>query len=656
MPRPFVPEDLLRVEVPADPRISPDGESVVYAVKRVGEKNKYATDLYLWQEAGVRRLTSGESNDGSPKWKPDGSSIAFASDRLKPKPGLFELPMAGGEPRQLVSLPEGSLSKYEWSPDGKHIAFLYRKKSEERTEEEKKKRSEDGRSEPPIIVESLIWRMDGDGVFGDDRYEVCVLDVQSGEWRFVVDAAADGEYAFCWLDSARLAVAYNPSKNPTMEPWDDDIHIIELNGQTRKLENLPIGQKSALTRLENGDLALCFNDRSEHKFGYKAGRICYLNVDTGAWSDPWKGRDDLDANSWTLSDIKEPGYGASLYADGARLLGTLSAAGSTHVYEFMRDGTMKALTEGDGEWTLGSVKGDMLAVANITKTTLPEIEIRKGGEVVYRSEHNKELHEEVNFIAGEEAWVESEPGVKVQTWHLKPANYKEGTKYPAVLDVHGGPHGLYSCCVFLEMQSLAGAGYVVCWSNPRGSTGYGEDFARCITGDWGNKDWRDVQAVTEYMKSLPCVDAERIAIMGGSYGGYMVNWAIGHSKDYKCAITDRCVSNLLSKSGNSDYTFVPDGNWPGSAFRGDWEKLWECSPVKHFANVSTPTLVVHSEGDLRCHVEQGEQVYTFLKMKGVPTRFVRYPASTSHGMSRGGPPDLRIHRLREQLSWFQKHL
>jgi acylaminoacyl-peptidase len=206
------------------------------------------------------------------------------------------------------------------------------------------------------------------------------------------------------------------------------------------------------------------------------------------------------------------------------------------------------------------------------------------------------------------------------------------------------------------MQSLAAAGYVVCWSNPRGSTGYGEEFARSIIGDWGNKDWKDVQAVTNYIKELPFVDSKRIAIMGGSYGGYIVNWAIGHSDDYKCAITDRCVANLLSKSGNSDYTFVPDGVWSGSAFRGDWEKLWDCSPVKHFANVNTPTLIVHSEGDLRCHVEQGEQVYTFLKMMGVPTRLVRYPANTSHGMSRGGPPDLRIHRLREQLTWFEKYL
>lgn len=654
--RAFLPEDLLRVKVPSDPRLSPDGQTAVYCVKRVAEKNKYATDLYLWDGGAVRHLTSGDTNESSPRWRPDGASLAFVSDRRKPKPGLFELPMTGGEARQIVDLPEGSLGKFEWSPDGKHVAFLYRKKVEERTDDAKKQRVDTGASEPPLVVETLVWRMDGDGVFGDDRYELCVVDVSSGEWQPLVRSAKDGAYAFCWLGADRIAVSYNPSANPTMEPWDDDIYIVDLYGKSQKIKGLPIGTKDSLTFLTDGIIALSFCDRTNDKFGYKAGRICYLDTKSGEWSDPWKDKDEVDVNVWTLSDIKEPGYGARLYSEGGRLFGDISREGSTHVYEFARDGSLSQMTSGSGEWALGSAAGNALAVTNMSPTELPEIVILRDGDVAYRSEHNTDVLHGIDFIPGDEALVESEPGVRVQIWVLKPAGMQEGKLYPACLEVHGGPHGMYSCCVFLEMQALAGAGYVVCWSNPRGSTGYGEDFARCITGDWGNKDWVDVQAVTKYLQGLDFVDSERVSIMGGSYGGYMVNWAISHSDAYKCAITDRCVSNLLSKSGNSDYTFVPDGNWPGSAFRGDWETLWDRSPVKHFANVSTPTLVIHSEGDLRCHIEQGEQVYTFLKMKGVPTRFVRYPAGTSHGMSRAGPPDLRIHRLREQLAWLEKHL
>jgi len=146
--------------------------------------------------------------------------------------------------------------------------------------------------------------------------------------------------------------------------------------------------------------------------------------------------------------------------------------------------------------------------------------------------------------------------------------------------------------------------------------------------------------------------------MGGSYGGYMTNWAIGHTTDFACAITDRCVSNMVSMAGNSDFPFNKDGYFKGVAW-GSLEKiseLWRQSPIAYFENVKTPTLVIHSVGDLRCNVEQSEQVFTALQMEGVPSRFVRYPASTSHGLSRSGPPDLRLHRLGEYLAWMKQYL
>jgi len=146
-----------------------------------------------------------------------------------------------------------------------------------------------------------------------------------------------------------------------------------------------------------------------------------------------------------------------------------------------------------------------------------------------------------------------------------------------------------------------------------------------------------------------------MGVMGGSYGGYMTNWVIGHTGDFKGAITDRCVSNLVSMFGTSDYTDAPDNYWPGNSWDKP-EKMWEMSPLKYLGECKTPTLIIHSEGDLRCNIEQAEQVFTVLKLNNVPTRFVRYPASTSHGFSRGGPPDLRIHRLNQIVQWWRKHL
>jgi dipeptidyl aminopeptidase/acylaminoacyl peptidase len=164
-----------------------------------------------------------------------------------------------------------------------------------------------------------------------------------------------------------------------------------------------------------------------------------------------------------------------------------------------------------------------------------------------------------------------------------------------------------------------------------------------------------LQAVIEFMKQRPYVDPRCLGVMGGSYGGYMTNWIIGRTRDFKAAITDRCVSNLVSFPGTTDYLEPPDRYWPGNWWDRP-EKLWAMSPLKDLGKCRTPTLIIHSEGDLRCNIEQAEQVFTVLKLNNVPTRFVRYPSSTSHGLSRTGPPDLRLHRLNQILEWWKRWL
>ncbi|MCZ6543602.1 MAG: prolyl oligopeptidase family serine peptidase, partial [Planctomycetota bacterium] len=167
--------------------------------------------------------------------------------------------------------------------------------------------------------------------------------------------------------------------------------------------------------------------------------------------------------------------------------------------------------------------------------------------------------------------------------------------------------------------------------------------------------WEDVQAVTKFIQTRPYVNKKRMGVMGGSYGGYMTNWVIGHTQEFAAAITDRCVSNLVSMGGTSDFIDEPDRYFPGN-FWDRPEARWEQSPIKYLGKAKTPTLIIHSEGDLRCNIEQAEQVFTALKLRNVPTRFVRYPRSTSHGFSRAGPPDLRLHRLHQILSWWKKYL
>ncbi len=656
--RPLTPHDLHRIVLPGDPQFSPDGRRFVFPVKAVGEKHKTVSRLFDWCDGKVRQLTFGQVVDGPVRWRPDGTGFAFVSDRAKPFSQLYLMAADGGEAHPVSRLPEGSVGRFEWSPDGRMIAFLFRAKSPNRTAAAKKTREESGESEPPWEVDTLIWRMDGDGVFGGDRFELCVLDVEAGTHRSVLNSAADGEYAFCWTaDSGSLLVAYNVSDRPSMEPWNEQMFVVDVETrEQRAMSGYPAGNFGAFAlQPGGGSVAMMYQDRSADHFGIKSTLLAVYDSVTGEFrvlTGP-----DVDVGVHTIGDCREAPEPRLVWStDGKQVFASLSERGSTQIAAFdAASGSLSRITSVRGECLLGSVDPiGRIAACRLREDGFPEVALLDpNGRELWRSSFNEQLEGEVEIATPEEHWVESEPGVRIQTWVLQHPG--AGSVRPAAIEIHGGPHGMYHSALFFEMQLLAAAGYVVVFSNIRGSTGYGEEFARCISGDWGVADWADVRAVTEFTKALPYTDSDRIGILGGSYGGYMVNWAISHSADYRAAITDRCVSNLLSKSGNSDYTFVPDGVWPGAAF-DEWEHLWERSPVKHFKNVKTPTLVIHSEGDLRCHVEQGEQVYTFLQMLGVPSKLVRYPGNTSHGMSRNGPVDMRIHRLQEILAWFERYL
>ncbi|MBN1401719.1 MAG: S9 family peptidase, partial [Anaerolineae bacterium] len=219
----------------------------------------------------------------------------------------------------------------------------------------------------------------------------------------------------------------------------------------------------------------------------------------------------------------------------------------------------------------------------------------------------------------------------------------------------GGPRAQYGYLFSHEFQFLAAHGYVVFFTNPRGSQGYGEAHSRAIVNDWGNADYRDLMAWTDYVAAQPYVDPERLGVTGGSYGGYMTLWIIGHTQRFKAAVAQRVVSNWISMWGSSDE------NWSFQAEFGDkppWENLenlWRQSPMSSIGNARTPTLILHSEEDHRCPIEQGEQAYVALRTLGVPCEMVRFP-DESHGLSREGRTDRRIARLEHMLRWFARYL
>lgn len=668
--RPITAEDLLKIVSVGDPQISPDGSRVLYARKIVTEKNKYLTHLHAVDIAGDdRQLTQGPDSASAGRWSPDGSEIAFISTRNEKIPQIYILSLNGGEARKLTDLPEGSIGEYRWSPDGKRIAFSFRETDPTWTQKAQKEREEKGLSTPAREIDSVWYRLDGDGYFLNQRYALYVVEVASGKSTKLYSAAPDGFYSFDWSpDSKELVVAHTASKNPFFETPNTQLYRVTLDGKAKMIQGLPKGDKSSVRWSPDGKWIAYLGDVDENDpWGVRNTRAFVVGADGKSYRCLTDG-EDYDLNVATLSDAKEASFDGTLFwsPDSKALYVLVGWHGECQLgYIDVANGGTRLLTKGPHQITVGNVSNDGVRFGAIwgDATTFYEVGVydlddKNRDKPRVLTKHNQALQAELDLSTPQEHWVETTDGLTVHTWILMPPGKSKDKKHPAILQIHGGPHTQYGWAVFHEFQLLAAQGFVVVYSNPRGSKGYGEDWCAAIKGDWGNKDWEDVQAVTKWMKRHPSIDSKRMGVMGGSYGGYMTNWVIGHTNEFAAAITDRCVSNLVSMAGTSDFPMNKNAYFGGCAW-GDLEEirpLWRQSPLAYFENVETPTLVIHSEGDLRCNIEQGEQVFHALQAQGVPSRFVRYPQSTFHGLSRNGPPDLRLHRLGEIVKWMERWL
>ena len=666
--RPLQKEDLLTLTFAGDPRISPDGRRVVLTAKTIdADKNRYLSHLWLYnvQSAERRQFTFGEVADTSPRWSPDGARLAFLRTVDK-RTQIWTIPVDGGEARRLTELPEGSISQIAWSPDGRRLAFAFRPMPEERTQKARKDRDESGASTPPRVVTRMLYRLDGAG-FLDERQHIWVCDAQTGEARPITEGDHEDNAPAWDPQGDRIAFLSNRSDQPEHRPYEIDIWLVAPDGGAPERVETPVGAKGGLSWSPDGAL------------------LAYTG--TEAADDPWRpdhdqlwvvaptGGDarcltaDLDRpiGNTTLSDTRDAFTGGSppLWSgDSSRLYVPVSSHGDCHVYEVPINGAPIPLT--DGQLDVGGLSatddGSRLALL-ISRPTQPgEIflgtKTDDGLDLQKITSFNDDWLNEIQLSEPEKLWVETDDGNRVQGWLLTPPDVDESQQYPLLLYIHGGPHAQYGHSFFHELQWHAARGYAVLYTNPRGSSGYSEDFMAEIRGNWGDRDHADVMAVLNHIAARPSIDESRMAVAGGSYGGYMTNWIIGHSDRFACAITDRSVVNLQSMAGTSDipHTLLqPDGYWAGTPW-DDPSTLQQQSPLRYMSDVRTPTLIIHSEGDLRCPIEQAEQLFTTLKWLGIETVFVRYPAETSHGLSRSGPPDLRLDRLERIGDWLDRFL
>ena len=655
-------EDLYRFQLISGCEISPDGRHVVFCVHRVDKKTekKYA-NLWIVPTAGERprQFTYGDQSDTQPQWSPDGGEIAFLSNRGDEKQAQIHIiPVDGGEARPLTNL-KGGIGSFQWSPDGKQFVCEFRKKDQaeiEREEDEDKKRL----GVVSRHITRVFFKEDGAGFLPGERWHLWTVDARTGRAKQLTKGKVHDEHHPRWSpDGKEIAFCSNHSDDPDLDPDAIDLFVIPAEGRDFRKIGTPFGPKSSPNFSPDGKW-IAYYGREGRGDWWKNMDLWIVSANGRGTARSLTEKYDFHIGNATLGDL---GGGADMppiwSKDGRRIYFPLSLHGNTVLKSVSLYGELQSVIEDDG--MVGAVSLDKaqskIAYFHADMKEPGRLWVRKlsTGRSRQLTQINQNLLRAIDLGEVEEVWFKGTTHNDLQGWIIKPPGFDDAKKYPSILEIHGGPLTQYGNCFMHEFYYLAAQGYVVYFSNPRGGQGYGEAHAKAIWNNWGTADYEDVMALVDFVQQKPYIDKNRMGVTGGSYGGYMTNWIIGHTDRFKAAVTQRCVSNLISLYGSSDF------NWLISQMIADeppWQNLehyWGQSPMKYIGDVKTPTLVIHSKDDLRCAIEQGEQVFVALKRLGVDTEMVRFP-DEPHGLSRGGRTDRRIERLNQILRWFDRYL
>ncbi|HYF94138.1 MAG TPA: S9 family peptidase [Symbiobacteriaceae bacterium] len=666
--RAITPDDLLAIQLPGDPQLSPDGRRLAYVVARIDkESNEYRHQIHVMNaEPGARPapFTGGQKSDKSPRWSPDGSRLAFTSNRSE-KTQVWVMDAFGGEARQLTFFKEGVSGVPVWSPDGTHIAVTAvvgpegpgREGDKDAESDLYKKYTRGVRR-----ITRIFYKEDGEGFLEPDRHQqIFVLPVEGerpepvqvtkGPWHHEDPAWAP--------DGGALAYVANRREDDDYTVMLADLWVQDLSNLASDPVCLTPGTMSLGTPAWSPDgAAIAFSGQQHEPYrGYSSNQLWLVNRDGSGLRRLVPGW-DRNVGPRGLTDMPAPSSHPLRWTpDGTVVILLGSDCGRQQLFAVdVESDTLSQLTAGDHTIYSWSTDAQCQKICvGLTRPDVPgDLFLAEGPDLLPLTHTNRDLLSDIELAPVEHyrfAAGESE----ADGWVMKPVGFDPSRRYPAVLEIHGGPMAMYSWAFMMEFQCLAAAGYAVIYTNPRGSQGYGQQFCACIKEDWGNLDYLDVMAGLEAaLARCPWIDPDRLGIAGGSYGGFMTNWTLGQTDRFKAAVTMRSVVNEASSVGTSDYGFVDLMNYPAKP----WEDMTfyrRVSPLTHVEKIRTPLLIEHQEQDYRCPMEQAEQLYTALKYLRRTVEFVRYPDS-SHGMSRTGKPWLRVHRLRTILEWFAKYI
>ena len=665
------------------PAVHPDGSRAVVSVIRPD----FDADAYVGQlwtvplgldpthpdfndpDQRPRRLTRG-FRDTAPDFSPDGRALGFLRAAADGKPQLFVVEAAGGEPQLLTAAPLG-VSSFTWSPDSTSIVFSAR------TPDEGRYGSVDGvgaGSEDARLITDFQYRMNGLGYTADKPLQLFILEVPQLDAEPKVAPAGRALKALgTAADPAENAAGLLPAaKQLTTAPADH-------NGASFSTDAGTIYFTAALhdgrdTDLVTGIYALpVTGGEPQAVVPANAGRqsisavrqsadgqwLFFLAQDLGASGLDFVARNTVlyampaaGGHATALSDAEalDLSGGSRLeLRGGAGALVLNNARGTVELHEFVATGGHTVLLEGNRVVTGAAEGGGTLVVSFSDSTTAGDVAVLDGGQVRRLTDFSAQLRSVAGISEPQELTLASADGYPVHGWLVKPAG---PGPHPVLLNIHGGPFAQFGVALFDEAQVYAGAGYAVLMCNPRGSAGYGQAHGRSIKERMGTVDMQDVLAFLDgAVGKFEDLDAANVGIMGGSYGGYLTAWTISHDHRFRAAIVERGFLDPVSFTGSSDIGWFFGGEYTGPSA----EQMAAQSPMARVEHVRTPSLVIHSEEDLRCPVEQGQRYFTALKQQGVETGFLVFPGE-NHELSRSGTPHHRKQRFDEILKWWARYL
>jgi dipeptidyl aminopeptidase/acylaminoacyl peptidase len=647
-------EDYFAFHFPSDAHISPDGKQVAYVVTVIDQqRNRRVSSVWLVDTDGrsaPRRLTAEGVNSNAPRWSPDGLELAFLSTRNPgnsesggvgagaeaPRPQICILHMDGGE-AQVVSHLKNGVNTFQWSPDGKRFVAVSRIGPSDEV-------APAARKSDVRHYKHISYKFNDTGWFDDKRSHLWVIEAAGGKDKQITSGDDWNDTDPQWSpDGSRIAFVSDRTGHEYDGSHNKDVWVISPDG-------------GALTKISDhafdDDLPRWSPDGKQILFAGQTKRRefpkLYVAPSTGG------------SVSKLIADDLDLIPGNPHWAGANEVRFETGVKGAEHVFRVdLSTRKIAPVTSGERSvrgFDLNPKAGLMTYISNDFEHMDDVYASALDGSGERQLTHvNAKLWSELEVAKVERIPYKSTDGWAIDGFLVKPVGWQPGKKYPMVLSIHGGPAGQYGVDWYHEFQVYAGKGWAVFFCNPRGSTGYGQKFERGIVNNWGGMDYQDVMAgVDAALKQNPWIDQDRLGVTGGSYGGFMTNWILGHTNRFKAAVTLRSVSNFISDDGTRDGAYGHEDDFDGFLF-DDFDQYWNASPLKYAKNVKTPTLVLHSDNDYRVPIEQGEQWFRALRHYGVNAEFVIFPRE-NHNLTRTGEPKHLVESLNWQVYWFDRFL